>query len=1014
MPAPDATKNGALRSRRSFSWLLAGAGLAVALLVVDVVLTLRNTSRLNEDAAWVARTHEIMASLESVLSLVKDAETGTRGFVITGEPRYLEPHIAAIAAIDQEVVELERLTAHDPDIQAHLPELRKRVATRLQILEEVLTLRKSAGFEAARQAIASGRSKQEMDALRGVVAEMREHEQGLLRERSRTSARTYRAAILTGFLSGLSALVAVCAFSMLMWWHLAERTRAAAVLAEHGERLRTTLASIGDAVITTDTAGRITNMNAMAESLTGWQSGYAAGEPLDAVFRIVNEETRQPVPNPATRALTEGVIVGLSSHTILIAKDGTERPIDDSAAPIRRQEGEIVGCVLVFRDVTEQRRAVRVLQESEARKAAIFETALDCIISIDHEGTIIEFNAAAERTFGHQREDVLGRELAEVIIPLAYRKPHRKGLARYLTTGEGPVLNQRLELSALRADGTEFPVELTVTRIPVNGPPQFTAYLRDITKRKRAVAELRESEQRFRILFDLGPVAIFSCDREGVVQNYNRRAAELWGREPKCGDISEKYCGSLQLYHPDGRLLPHAESPIIEVLRTGVTVRDAEVLIQRPDGSRISVLVTFSPLETELGEISGAITAFYDITERKRLENELRKVAVELSEADHRKDEFLAMLAHELRNPLAPIRNAVQIVKLAKGNEAAVQSAAEAIERQVNHMVRLVDDLLDVNRISRGKIELRLERVALASVIEQAIETSRPMIDAAGHELSVSLPPQPIYLHADGVRLAQVFSNLLNNSCKYSEREGRISLAAERKGSDVLVSVKDTGVGIPAAMLPKVFEMFTQVDRSLERSQGGLGIGLSLVKSLVQMHGGSVEVFSEGPGHGSTFIVRLPVMASGGRLASETQPPDTSHQPAQYQGADAPRSPHRRILVVDDNRDSAQTLAMLLKITGNETRLAHDGLEAVAAATEFRPEVVLLDIGLPKLNGYEVARKIREQPWGESMVLVALTGWGQDEDRQKSKDAGFNGHMVKPVDYAALMKLLAELLAMPA
>jgi PAS domain S-box-containing protein len=509
------------------------------------------------------------------------------------------------------------------------------------------------------------------------------------------------------------------------------RKHAEEALRTQKELLRVTLASIGDAVITTDTDGNVTYLNPVAELLTGWKTEVAAGEPLDVVFNIVNERSRRPVANPAVRALEEGMIVGLANHTVLISRDGTEWPIDDSAAPIRGSEGEVVGCVLVFRDVTEKKRA-----------------------------------------------------------------------------------------------------------------------------------------------------------------------------------------------------------------------------------------------ETDLRE------------------------------AGDRKDEFLAMLAHELRNPLAPIRNAIQIIRLAPSDADATQTACEMMERQISQMVRLVDDLLDVSRVSRGRIDLRRERVALTAIIAQAIETSRPAVECAKHDLIVTLPPEPVYLFADPIRLAQVFNNLLNNSCKYSEPHGRIWLKAELEGSDVLVSVKDTGFGIPREMLPKIFEMFTQLDRSLERSQGGLGIGLTLAQRLVEMHEGSVDALSDGLGFGSEFIVRLPILI-------ETS---TSSNSADRPGNGALSPTTRRILVVDDNRDSALSLAMLLKLGGNETLTAFDGRDAVDSAATFRPEVILLDIGLPKLNGYEAAREIREQAWGKSMILIALTGWGQESDREKSKEAGFNSHLVKPVDRSVLMNLLAELM----
>jgi CheY-like chemotaxis protein len=327
------------------------------------------------------------------------------------------------------------------------------------------------------------------------------------------------------------------------------------------------------------------------------------------------------------------------------------------------------------------------------------------------------------------------------------------------------------------------------------------------------------------------------------------------------------------------------------------------------------------------------------------------------------------------------------------------------MERQLRQMVHLVDDLLDLSRISRGKITLRKERVELAKVVQQAVETSRPVVEQAGHELTVSMPPAPLFVDADTTRLAQVFANLLNNAAKYTEPGGHISLAVQWHGGEAVVAVRDTGIGIPAAMLPRVFDMFTQVDRNLERAQGGLGIGLSIVKRLVEMHGGRIEAHSDGRGLGSEFVVRLPLKKEeGGRRKEESEMAGSSFLLP-------PSSFRRRILVVDDIADSAASLALLLELMGNETRTANDGLAALEVVPAFRPHLVLLDIGMPKLNGYDTARRIREQPGGKDVVLVALTGWGQDEDRRRSHEAGFDFHLVKPVDPAALEKLLAELKA---
>jgi CheY-like chemotaxis protein/two-component sensor histidine kinase len=320
------------------------------------------------------------------------------------------------------------------------------------------------------------------------------------------------------------------------------------------------------------------------------------------------------------------------------------------------------------------------------------------------------------------------------------------------------------------------------------------------------------------------------------------------------------------------------------------------------------------------------------------------------------------------------------------------------MDRQLAHLVRLVDDLIDVSRITRGTISLHKAPVELASIIHHSLEASRPLVEASRHQLDVSMPSEPIHVQADAIRLAQVFSNVLNNACKYTEPGGRISLTAERVNGDVVVTITDTGAGIPTDKLGTIFELFAQVDRTLERSQGGLGLGLALAKRLVEMHRGSIEAFSNGPGTGSRFVIRLPIVA----------------QPEQRQvPAEVPPAAPRRILVVDDNADAASSLAMLLGMTGNETHTANDGLAAVDAAQTFHPDVILLDIGLPKLNGLEVSRRIRQQPWGQRIVMVALTGWGQEDDRRKSQEAGFNYHMVKPLDYNELMKLLASLDAMP-
>ena len=668
-------------------------------------------------------------------------------------------------------------------------------------------------------------------------------------------------------LNGLPHLIGVAAYvftcSLILWFGQAAR-RAHHRASERTEQLRITQQSIGDAVITTDVQARVASMNAVAETLTGWTEEQALGRPLDEVFRIVNEDTRQAVSNPAARALAEGIAVGLANHTVLIRKDGSECSIDDSAAPIRDAHGRVSGCVLIFRDVSDQRRLERdkAQQLLTARLlAAIIESTDDAIVSKSLDGHIQSWNAGAERLFGYSAEQAVGRHISLII------------------------------------------------------PPD----------------RLKE------------------------------------------------------------------EDDIVAKLKAGQRIEHFETERQHADGRRLIVSLTISPLKDAAGTVIGASKIARDITAQRQAEDDLRKLATDLAEADRRKNEFLAMLAHELRNPLAPISNAARILRHGDEDRHAVRMASEMLERQVGQMTRLVDDLLDMSRITRGSIELRKRHVELAPIVQQAIEAVRAQYACLDHELTVSLPPEPVHLHADPARLAQVIGNLLNNACKFMDRRGHVWLTAVEQDGEAVIRVRDTGIGIAAEQLTRVFDMFTQVDSSLERSRDGLGLGLTLVKTLVELHGGRVEARSDGLGRGSEFIVRMPVAA----VAHEetVSPPLVTATPAVS----------RRVLVVDDSHDGAESLAMLLRFEGHQTWKAHDGLEAIEVAERMRPDVVLLDIGLPRMNGYEACRRIRQAPWGKALVLVALTGWGQEDDRIRSREAGFDAHMVKPVDHDELLEFLETL-----
>lgn len=720
------------------------------------------------------------------------------------------------------------------------------------------------------------------------------------------------------------------------------------------------------------------------------QAGYTLVSEGPVISRDLRIETRFRGPQ---LLIDHGVISGMSC--IIAGAPGKPWGVLGTHTTQERQftEDDVNFLVAVANVVSNAIR--RSQQEGEVRRsaetfAALVEQSPLGIYTVDADFRIANVSAGAAPAFRNV-QPVIGRDFAEVmhtIWPEPFASEVLAIFRRVLETGE-PYVSPGL--TEKRKDIGEIEsYEWQVNRVILaDGRPGVVCYYFDATRLQKANQAVQESEARFRAMADNIPQLAWMADGEGWIFWYNQRWYDYTGTNLE----QMQGWGWKSVHHPD-----HLERVVEKVarhFREGLVWEDTFPLRGR-DGQYRWFLSRMTPIR----DASGKVVLFFgtntDVTEQLAAEEGLR-------EADRRKNEFLAILAHELRNPLAPIRNAVQVLRLTRGDGEALASASEMMERQVGQLVRLVDDLLDVSRISRGKIELRKERVELQSIVHHAVEAARPVVQRMNHDLQVTLSSQPIYLNADPTRLTQVVGNLLSNACKFTDKGGCIWLTVEvasaaesEPRNEAVIRVRDSGVGITSDQLPRIFEMFTQVDTSLERTQTGLGIGLTLVRKLVEMHGGTVEVHSGGVGQGSEFVVRLPILIESAPLPLEPTASEPTTQAA------------RRILVVDDNRDSATSLAMLLQMVGHQTYTAYDGLEAVETAAMSKPDVVLLDIGLPKLNGYEACRRIREQPGGREMVLVALTGWGQEEDRQRSKEAGFDGHLVKPVDLAVLMKLLAE------
>ena len=749
-------------------------------------------------------------------------------------------------------------------------------------------------------------------------------------------------------------------------------------LHDEGEWLHVTLASIGDAVITTDTDGNVTFLNPVAESLTGWSVAEACGKLLVDVFNIVNEETRNQVESPTVRALREGVVVGLANHTLLIAKDGKERPIDDSAAPIRNAKEEVAGVVLVFRDITERKRAEREM----AHLAAIVASSDDAIISKDLSGIITSWNQGAQRLFGYAAEEVIGKPIS-LLIPAEDQDKEPEILERIR---RGEAIEHYVTVRQ-RKDGTFLDISLTVSPIRDAGGRIIGAskIARDITERKRMQADLERSEIRYRRLFEAAKDGILILDTvHGRVTDANPFMTNLLGY------AKEEFIGK-EIWEI-GLLKDASESrAMVRELQEKKYIRYEHLPLETTAGQQVAVEFVANVYQEDYQPVIQC--NIRDITERSLLEEKTKEQAKSLADLHRRKDEFLAMLSHELRNPLAPIQNAVHLLRLQRDGSPPQVEAHAIIDRQVAQLARLVDDLLEVSRITTGRIYLHEDRVDFRGIVTRAMEATQPQTHQKCQAVAKSLPDAPIWVYGDPVRLQQVVVNLINNASKYTDRDGQISVVLKQDGDDAVLSVRDTGVGIAPEMLPRIFDLFTQADTSLDRSQGGLGIGLTLVQSLVAMHHGQVEAKSS-PGQGSEFIVTLPMMLSPD--VPVIQPTETVERPVHS----------LKVLVVDDNVDAATSVAMLLRAFGHDARLAHHGAGAMQAALEYVPDVVLLDIGLPIVSGYEVAKWIRQEPVLKNVVLVALTGYGQESDKQRTQEAGFDQHLVKPADFGKIQSIL--------
>jgi PAS domain S-box-containing protein len=658
--------------------------------------------------------------------------------------------------------------------------------------------------------------------------------------------------------------------------------------------------------------------------------------------------------------------------------------------PVIDEKGEVEAVAGTTRDVTDRRQSEELLRHSEERFRSLMEQAPFSIQIFSPDGRTIRVNRAWEELWGVRFEQIGGYNVLED------PQLEAKGVLHFIQLG---FAGQAVRIPAIQYNPNDTIPGITQEVDPrrwlsaviyplkdsLGHVREVVLIHEDITARHRAEEALRESERLYRAIGESIDYGVWVCDPEGRNTYVSESFLRLVG-------LTQEQCSSFgwgDVLHPDdaGRTLAGWK----ECVQTGVQW-DNEHRFRGVDGRWHPVLARGVPVKNDQGGITAWAGINLDISRLKQVEDELRV-------ADRRKDEFLATLAHELRNPLAPIRNSLQILKMPRIDADTFQRTQDMLDRQVHHLVRLVDDLLDVSRVMRGRIELRREAVELTTVVARAVEMSQPLIEAQGHQLEITIDSDSFLVNADPVRMAQVVSNLLTNAAKYTESNGRIWLRAQRENGWAVLKVQDNGIGISTEMLPHVFDLFVQADHAVTRSQGGLGIGLTLVKNLVEMHGGKVEAHSEGPGKGCQFVVRLPLLAP--EHLTPTEEGNRQQEPIPHSG--------HRLMVVDDNKDAAMSLVVLLRLLGNEVQVAYDGPTALALAASYRPDFVFLDIGMPGMDGFEVARRMRQHPGLEEVVLAALTGWGQEDDRRRTAEAGFNFHLVKPPELKVVEGLLAKL-----
>ena len=1022
--------------------LAIGFALVIVLLIANAWVSYQNIRRIADNNASVTRTYEILGETQAVLSSMQDAETGQRGFIITGEESYLEPYNSGVSTVQQHLYRLDPLISA-PSVRSLLPKLREEIDARLELLRRGITTRRSAGWESARKRVLTGEGKRRMDAIRGTIADMQGQQRRLLVEREAEAQASTRTALGTLGISSAATLALIATVMLVLRRDAGHQERAAAQIKVSGERFAALVTSTAQVVWTTSPEGEY------VEDQPSWRAftGASVEEILGAGWRAaIHPDDVAHASTVWARALATSGLYEVEYR--LRRRDGVYRDMEVRGVPVRNGDGPIREWVGTCTDITEAKRAAAELHESEARNAAILATALDCIIAIDAESRIQEWNPAAERTFGHTRAEAIGRQLPELIIPPSLREAHRTGLDHYFKTGEGPVIGQRIEVPALHADGHEFPVELAVTRIEGGGSAMFSAYLRDITQQKQAAADLESHARLATLTAEIGLALTRSDDQsailqscaESVVHYLDAAVARIWTLNER-DDVMELQGGA-----GDGRD-PNVNDDRVRMGSRGVgqvfalkAPYHTDLLIGDPlwgdeEWVRRERLVSFAgyPLLVEgqllgyvamyghhalssdevraLGSVADALALGVN---RNRVEEDLAKAKEVAEEASRTKSLFLANMSHELRTPLNAILGYSEMLQ----EEATDQSLDEFVPdlEKINgagrHLLSLINDILDLSKIEAGKMELYVEAFDASGLIDEVAATVRPLIAQNGNTLAIERSPELGTVRSDLTKVRQCLFNLLSNAAKFT-KGGTITLNVDRERMEsvdraeprdwLVFRVTDTGIGMSAEQILGLFQAFTQADASTTRKFGGTGLGLALTRRFSQMMGGDVTVSSV-PGEGSTFTIKI---LADYDESTDTEPED---RPGLAPVPELPTTeptatPGTCVLVIDDDPVQRDLMRRFLIKEGFPAETASTGEDGLRLARRLRPIAITLDVMMPGLDGWSVLAALKADEELCDIPVIMLT---MVDDKKRGFAMGAVDYATKPVDRARLAQILQK------